>query len=553
MVYIAEHEETYQEIRAKIEEFDLDVLEQKLKDPIWRISNLYCIVDRDGHQIPFVPNPPQQKVLEDLFIHGYRRQIILKARQIGFSTLIEIILLDQVVFNDTLQASLVADTADNAKKLLEVKVKYAYDRVLPDFKKGAGDIKKNESVLRLENGSSVTAGTRQRSGTNQVLHVSEWGKIAHTDPGRSREIKTGALPTVPASGIIFIESTFEGGKGGDFYVLIKEAMETKPSDMTDLDFYFQFFPWFDEESYTLEGNYDQIEQEYLDYFEELEREDDIYLTKGQKLWYYKTARKLGDDMKREHPSTPEEAFNVPVHGAIYGPVISKIRAKRQIIDFEEDEAYPIHTFWDIGLDDYVAVWWIQIVGPWIYVLDHFRGHDLSAEEMAPLVKKRGWNVGKHYLPHDAGARSKNDKQTYESTLKAAGLANTVVLPRIGRKWDGINATKQLVKKMFFHKTRCATDRTLMGEEIPSGVTALENYHRLWIDAAGMWHHEPVHDWSSHDADALRTFGEAYRQGLVDPNEMPSEHSKKRRKTQAVSAYDRKRTRRDRGRSVRRGR
>ena len=99
MVYIGEdYEPEYSEIRTQIEAEDIEFLEENLEDPIWRINNLYMIVDRDGNEIPFTPNPPQQKVLEDLFVRGYRRQIILKARQIGFSTLIEIILLDQILF-----------------------------------------------------------------------------------------------------------------------------------------------------------------------------------------------------------------------------------------------------------------------------------------------------------------------------------------------------------------------------------------------------------------------------------------------------------------------
>lgn len=537
--------------KLRLEEIDREALSTLLWDPVWRICNLYVIVDRWGNEIPFEPNQAQMKVITDLYVHGYRRQIILKARQLGMSTLIEIILLDMMLFNDNTQVSIVADTADNAKKLLKSKLKYAYDRVLEDIKKGAGGLIMNDTEISLTNGSSVSALVRQRSGTNQGMHISEWGKIAHTDPKRSTEIRTGALPTVAAGGIVFAESTFEGGKGGDFYAFLKRSMETKPEDMTELDFLFQFFPWYEEESYSLEGRFEQIPKEYHDYFEELEQEEDIYLTKGQKLWYYKTAEKLGDEMKREHPSTPQEAFEVPVQGAIYGPTISKIRANKQIIDYEHDSGYPVNTFWDIGLDDYTVIWWIQIIGPWIYVLDHFRVTDMSAIEVVDFlnVYKRHWRVTRHYLPHDAGARSKNDKKTYEQTLNDAGLKNTLVIPQPSRKWDGINQLKTLLKKMIFHKTRTATDGKEMGEEVPSGVTSLESYHKRWLEKEQMWHHEPVHDWSSHDADGLRTFAEAYRLGLVDPEAMPSEHRHVNKTRQARSSYSKDRA--VRGRRARR--
>lgn len=528
------------------------MLFRQLSDPIWRIRNLYTIINKEGKRVPFRPNEQQNKVLEDLFIRGYRRQIILKARQLGFSTLIEIILMDQALWNDNCQCSIVADTADNAKLLLENKVKYAYDNLLPDWKRGAGRVAYNKTRITLENGSSISAGTRQRSGTNQILHISEWGKVAHTDPKRSKEIKTGALPTVAKTGIVLIESTFEGGKGGDFYLLLKQAMETRLEDMTELDFLFQFFPWFDDPEYTLEGNYGQITQPFQDYFESLRLNEGIYLTNGQKLWYFKTAEKLGGDMKREYPSTPQEAFEVPVEGAIYGPTISKIRANRQIIDFQVDPSYPVNAFWDKGVEDYCSIWWVQIIGPWIYFIDHFRFHGEGAPFYADIVLNKPWRVHTHFLPHDAAARSANDGLSFEQALNQAGLKNTHVLPRTGDKWVGINKCATLLPKMYFHKTRCATDSVENNEEIPSGVTALECYHRLWIDDQNQWYKEPVHDWSSHDADSFRTFGEAYGLGLIDGDTIQGqEHKKRAREGRAISSYGRRQTRRGKTRASRR--
>jgi hypothetical protein len=58
----------------------------KFRDPIWRVSNLYSIRERSGKVIPFRPRPQQLHVLTMIFSHGFKRIIILKARQIGFST-----------------------------------------------------------------------------------------------------------------------------------------------------------------------------------------------------------------------------------------------------------------------------------------------------------------------------------------------------------------------------------------------------------------------------------------------------------------------------------
>jgi len=531
-------------------------LEELLKDPIWRISNLYYIVDRDGQDILFIPNDQQLKVLRDYYVKGYKRQVILKARQLGMSTLIEIMILDMILWTNLFQACILADTAENAKKLMKTKIKFAYDHVAQDLKRGAGTLTKNQSLMELENGSSVSAGTRQRSGTNQFGHISEWGKIAATDPGRSREVKTGMLPTIPVDGGCIVESTFEGGKGGDFYGLLKRAMETRPEDMTKLDFLFQFFPWFDEPSYTLEGNYGQIDKEHEAYFQKLQDEHGIWLTKGQRLWYYKKHHELGEEIKREFPSTPQECFEAPVEGAIYGPTISAIRAKGQIIDFEHHQDYPLCTYWDKGVEDYCSIWWIQIVGPWIYWVDHFRLYGEGAPFYVNILNNKPWNVAMNFLPHDCGARSANDALSFKEKLEQAGLKNIHLLPRTGSIWEGINTLQGLLKKSFFHKTRCATDVNQLGEEIPSGVTCLESYRRKWLEKENMWHHEPIHDWSSHDSDAARTFAEAYSLGLIPSDALiPSEYREKKPLLSglAKSAYDNSKTGRKRYQGMKRTR
>jgi hypothetical protein len=76
----------------------------------------------------------------------------------------------------------------------------------------------------FEKGGSIRVALSVRSGTTQLLHVSEMGKIARRYPERAREIRTGSFPTVHEGGLVFVESTAEG-TGGDFYELVKEAQK----------------------------------------------------------------------------------------------------------------------------------------------------------------------------------------------------------------------------------------------------------------------------------------------------------------------------------------
>ena len=100
---------------------------EKFRDPNWRIGNLYSIRTRNGKVIPFRPRPQQQRVLEMVYRQGLKRIVILKARQLGFSTLLGIICTDQLCWRTGKQLSLIDRTQENARQKLRDIVALAYD------------------------------------------------------------------------------------------------------------------------------------------------------------------------------------------------------------------------------------------------------------------------------------------------------------------------------------------------------------------------------------------------------------------------------------------
>src|SRR5687767_6869830 len=94
-------------------------------DPRWRLSNLYTIIDKAGRQVPFRPNDAQLAFLEQL----HSANIILKARQLGFTTLCCLIYLDACVFTPNTRAGVIAHKLDDAKVIFRDKIKYSYDRL----------------------------------------------------------------------------------------------------------------------------------------------------------------------------------------------------------------------------------------------------------------------------------------------------------------------------------------------------------------------------------------------------------------------------------------
>lgn len=453
----------------------------KFKDPVWRLNNLYRIVDKFGHEVPFVPTQEQAAIIHAVYVLGQKRHAILKARQMGFSTLIELMALDAAYFGENVQVAIVDRTQPDAELKLDTKVRFAYERLGPLQDRLKVD---NDGEMSWDNGSTIIAGKNARGSTLQFLHVSEWGPIAHEDPKRSAEIKTGAL-VAAEQGIIIVETTFKGGKGGHLYELLKRSMETPEAYRTAKDFRFWFFPWYLDASYTLEGDESAIPKEVRRYLNEKEEELGFRFTPGQRLWYAKTAAEQGIFMFREYPTTPDEAFQAPVEGAIYGAIISQIRAAGQIRDFLWDQSFPVFAAWDIGWDDETAIWLFQLVNREVHWIWCTRQQHHTAAQMMKLVADTNIPVAKHFLPWDASSTASSVGVTYRSEVEKAGAQSIEVLPPTREEWASINATRDVLKRSYIHRTNCA-----------AGVESLEAYHVKETTQ------QPVHDWSSHASRAM---------------------------------------------------
>jgi hypothetical protein len=275
---------------------------EKLKDKHWRMNNLYYIKDKQGQKVLFKFNHVQDEYQKN----KHNRNIILKARQQGFTTYECINALDSCLFIPYYDAGIIAHTVDDAEKIFTNKVKFAYDS-LPEFiKQHKTPTNDRAGELRFPNGSSINVSSGYRGGTLMKLHVSEFGKICVKYPEKAREIITGAFNAVPTNGDLTIESTAEG-MNGSFYEMCEKAQRLTDK-LTPLDFKFHFFAWFESKEYTLDPTGIEISHEMQTYFNGLETNHDIKLTDGQKAWYSKKAIEQDDDMKQEFCSFPEEAF-----------------------------------------------------------------------------------------------------------------------------------------------------------------------------------------------------------------------------------------------------
>jgi hypothetical protein len=447
-----------------------------------RLANgFYKIKGKDGKVIPFCMNEDQAKFFDDR--HGM--DVVLKARQKGFTTVIQIDMLDDCLFTPNTSAGVIAHNLNDAKAFFADKIKFAYDNLPQQFRDVVPAEQDAADSMKFGNGSSIRVGTSLRSGTLQRLHVSEYGKLCAKYPEKAREVRTGAFNTVQVGQRITVESTAEG-QAGDFYDMCRlaEGKEQKGEPLTSLDFKFHFAPWWTSAEYTLDEPV-TITTEMATYFDKLESEG-INLAAGQKAWYVKKAEQQGDDIRREYPSTPKESFEIAVEGAYFGTQMVAMRKQGRICRIPLLDK-PVYTTWDLGVNDYTAITFWQDLGMERRAIDYYENNGEGWGHYFRICNDKGYTYSEHNLPHDADQRRMGQTvTTARAEAEAAGFRNVNVLGKIAEERDGINASRAFMPNVWIDEVRCARL-----------VQCLDNYRREWDDKRAIFKDHPLHDEHSH--------------------------------------------------------
>lgn len=469
----------------------------KLKDPLYRLNHLYYITDKHGKKVKFKMTAEQYAYWND----EHNRNIILKARQLGFTTEMCIIQLDSAIFEGK-RCALIAHTLHDAKRLFREKVQFAYSH-LPDLVKMANPLKnETKEELVFEKGGSITVSTSFRGGTLQRLHISEFGKICAKYPDKAREIVTGAFEAVPLNGKITLESTAEGRQGYFFdYCQQAENDHLAKKDLTAQDWRFFFFSWWQNPEYQMPSQ--PIPERLAVYFDGLQAKHGIKLTDEQKSWYYSKEKTLGDDMKREYPSIPSEAFAQSIEGAYYAKQFGFLYANGRIGTLPDNSHLPVSTYWDLGVSDSTTIWFVRQVGDEYHIIDYYENSGEGLNHYFKILKDKGYRYDKHIAPHDIDNRSlgadnaKSLRELARDGYVIDGERYSVrfeVLARTNNVNGDIEQVRTILQQCCFDEVKCE-----------QGIKALEAYRKEWNDKLGIWRDKPLHDWSSHAADAFRYF------------------------------------------------
>lgn len=451
-------------------------------------GGFYDVKDKNGKRVPFRMNADQ----EDFILNRWKLDVILKARQRGFTTVIQLDMLDDCLFIPDLSAGVIAHNLVDAKAFFRDKIKYAYDGLPSVFRKIRSAENDSADSLRFNNGSSVRVGVSLRSGTLQRLHVSEYGKLCAKYPDRAEEVKTGAFNTVAVGQIITVESTAEG-RAGEYHDMVKKArqLQAEGRELTDLDFRFHFYPWWRDESYVLDADVTET-TEMREYFDKLAMQG-VSLTQQQRAWYVKKAEQQGDKMKQEFPSTPDEAFEASVEGAYFGPQMLKMRSEGRICRIPVLDK-PVYTTWDLGVGDAMTICFWQDVGMERRLIDYYENSGEGFNHYADVLRRKSYSYSEHFMPHDADHRRLGkDAKSAKQHAEEVGIKPVRIVPRISSEQDGIDASRAYLPAVWIDEERCSRL-----------IDCLDSYRKEWDDKLGVWKDKPLHDQFSHGYKAFET-------------------------------------------------
>ena len=182
------------------------------------------------------------------------------------------------------------------------------------------------------------------------------------------------------------------------------------------------------------------------------------------------------------------AANVP--GAIFGKELAVSLEQGRIGKVPHDPSVKVDTFWDLGVGDSTAIWFTQSVGRAVHVIDFYENRGEGLPHYCKVLQAKPYLYGDHFAPHDIEVRELGSGKSRREMAWDLGL-NFRVVPKLPLE-DGIHAAQMLIPRCWFDAEKCK-----------QGLDALRQYHRAYNERNRTFRTSPVHDWSSHAADAFR--------------------------------------------------
>jgi hypothetical protein len=226
------------------------------------------------------------------------------------------------------------------------------------------------------------------------------------------------------------------------------------------------------------------------------------------------------------------SFEAAVLGAYYGAEIQEIEKHGQIASVPHDPNFPVHTAWDLGWTDDTGIWFYQVIGGELRILEYYGankkslkhyfeqifGYELENDDwelkahakpvfgkpIESLEHRRKYNYGKFSFPHDARAKTlaSAGRSIQEKAWTVFGAEKVRIVPSLSLQ-DGIQAVRAILPRCYFDRENCG-----------DAVELLKLYQREWDDDKKCFKDHPRHDFTSHCADSFRMLAIAWKEDFA---------------------------------------
>ena len=206
-------------------------------------------------------------------------------------------------------------------------------------------------------------------------------------------------------------------------------------------------------------------------------------------------RTMGDD---RYEQEFECSFEAAIQGAFYAKEMKETTEDGRITRVPYDRAASVITAWDLGIGDSTAIWFAQFVGQEVRIIDYYENSGVGLDHYAKVLLDKDYHYEQHILPHDVQVKELGTGKSRLETLDALGIRNIEIAPKLAVE-DGIQAARTMIPKCWFDADNCTR-----------GIEALRQYRRDFDEKVKTWRGRPLHDWTSHGADAFRYLAVGYR-------------------------------------------
>lgn len=213
------------------------------------------------------------------------------------------------------------------------------------------------------------------------------------------------------------------------------------------------------------------------------------------------------DVNENYPENEEEAItDRNIKGVYYAKQMADARKDGRICPVPYATGHEVYTFWDLGIDDSMTIWFMQQIGREYRFIDYYENVGMGLAHYAKILKEKPYVYGDHYFPHDVAKREMGGETdvalTRKETAENLGIEPIITVKK-GKDtqavMNGIEMVRNVLGQCWFDERKCA-----------KGILGLESYRSEWDDEKETLANKPLHNWASDSADSMRCFAVGYQ-------------------------------------------